>query len=172
MRVADRRPRRRRVGRQLVALALHAAQHGVDQPVPRAGLGQLDRLADRGVSGDAVEEQELEEAELQRRPDARLERAIDVDGDDVVERQAALDGAEGQLLGQRAIARLEAAGLAVQRSIGVRALGQRAHHHGVRRAAGGAEGGERHRAHGSAPPRACRERRAPPDAPPQLPHSP
>jgi len=39
-------------------------------------------------------------------------------GDDVVERQAPLDRAEGKLLGQRAVAPLEAAGLAVQRAIG------------------------------------------------------
>jgi hypothetical protein len=97
------------------------------------------------VGGDPVEEQELEQAELQRRPDRGLERAIDVAGDDVVQREASLDGAEGQLLGQGAIARLEAAGLAVQRAIGVGALGQRAQHYGVRGAAGGAESGERHR---------------------------
>ena len=172
VRVADRRPRGRRVGRQLGALALHAAQHGVDQPVSRARLGQLDRLADRRVGGHPVEEQQLEEAELQRRADARLERAIDVARDDVVERQAALDGAEGQLLGQRAIARLEAAGLAVQRPIGVGALGQRAQHDGVRGAAGGAEGGERHRAHGSAPPADAASGASPRTRRPSFPHSP
>ena len=79
------------------------------------------------------------------RAHARIERAVDVGGDDVIERQAPLDGPEGQLLGQRAIARLEAAGLAVQRPIGIRALAQGAQHHGVRRAASGAEGGEGHR---------------------------
>ena len=62
------------------ALALDPAQHGVDEPVARAGLGQLDGLGDRGVGGDAVEEQELEEPELQRGADGRLELAVDVRG--------------------------------------------------------------------------------------------
>ena len=77
-----------------------------------AGLGQLDGLADGGVGGHAVEEHELEEPELQRRAHGWIEGAIHVGGDDVVERQAPLDGPEGQLLGQRPVARLEAAGLA------------------------------------------------------------
>ena len=145
MRVADRRARGRRVGGQLDALALHPAQHGVDEPVARAGLGQLDGLADRGVGGHAVEEHELEEPELQRGAHARIERSIHVRGDDMVERQAPLDRPEGQLLGQRAIARLEAAGLAVQCPIGVRALAEGAQDHGMRGATSRAEGGQGHR---------------------------
>ena len=78
MGVADRGAGGGVVGRQLDALALHAAQHRVDELVARAGLGQLDGLADRGVRGDAVEEQQLEEPELQRGADRRLERALDV----------------------------------------------------------------------------------------------
>jgi hypothetical protein len=144
--VADRGSRGCRVGGQLDALALHAAEHRVDEPVPRARLGQLDGLADRSVRGDSVEEHELEEPELERCAHARLEVAIDVGGDDVVERQAPLDGAEGQLLGEPAVARLEVARLAVQRAVGVGAVGERAQHDGVRGAASGAEGGERHRA--------------------------
>jgi hypothetical protein len=114
--------------------------------VARTGLGQLDGLADRGVGGHAVEEHELEEPELQRGANARIEVAIDVGGDDVVEGQAPLNGPEGELLGQRAIPRLEPASLAVQRPIGVGALAQGAQHHGMRGAAGGAERGEGHRA--------------------------
>ena len=78
MRVADRRALGRRVGGQLGTLALDAAQHGVDEPVAGAGLGQLDGLADGGVGGHAVEEHELEEPELQRGAHARLELAVDV----------------------------------------------------------------------------------------------
>ena len=107
------------VRRQLDTLALDAAQHGVDEAVTWAGLGQLDGLADGGVGGHAVEEHELEEPELQGGAHARLEVTVDVGGDDVVERQASLDRPEGQLLGQRAVARIEAAGLAVQRAVGV-----------------------------------------------------
>ena len=44
----------------------HAPQHRVDETVAGARLGELDRLGDRGVLGDAVEEQQLEEPELQR----------------------------------------------------------------------------------------------------------
>jgi hypothetical protein len=98
------------------------------------------------VGGHAVEEHELEEPELQRGAHGWIEVAVDVGGDDVVERQAALDRPEGELLGQRPVARLEAPGLAVQRPIGVRAVAQGAQHHGMRGTASGAEGGKGHRA--------------------------
>jgi hypothetical protein len=103
----------------------------------RARLGQLDRLGDRGVLGHPVEEQQLEQAELERGPHARLEPALRALVDDVVERQPALHGAEGELLGQRAVARAQLAGLAVQRPVRPGALGQHPPDHRVRGAAGG-----------------------------------
>ena len=63
------------VARQLDALALDAAQDRVDHPVPGARLGELDGLRDRGVVGDAVQEQQLLEPEVQRRADAVVEPA-------------------------------------------------------------------------------------------------
>ena len=78
VRVADRGALGRVVGGQLDALALHPAQHGVDEPVAGARLGQLDRLADRGVVGDPVEEQQLVEPELQRGAHGRVELAVGV----------------------------------------------------------------------------------------------
>ena len=71
--MADRRARGRVVGGQLDALALHAAQDGVDHAVAGARLGELDGLGDGGVLRDAVEEEQLEEPELERGADARLE---------------------------------------------------------------------------------------------------
>jgi hypothetical protein len=56
-----------------------------------------------------------------------------VGGDHVVERQAPLDGPEGELLGQRAVAGIQAARLAVQGPIGVGAVAQRAQHDGSAR---------------------------------------
>jgi hypothetical protein len=104
--------------------------------VAGAGLGELDRLADGRVRRDAVEEHELEEPELERGPDGRLELAVDVLGDHVVEGQASLDGAECQLLGERAVTGVESAGLAVQRAIGEGTVDQCAAHDGVRRTGG------------------------------------
>jgi len=56
---------------RFVAFSLGAAQHGVDDAVAPARLGQLDGLRDRRVVGDAGVEQ-LVEADPQRRADARL----------------------------------------------------------------------------------------------------
>ena len=98
-------------------------------PAPRArrALGQLDRLADRRVGGDAVQEGELEHAEPQRGEHGGLElrdRPPRQRLDHVVERRAALDDAVGEPHGERAVTRLEAvaARLAVQRAVGVGAL--------------------------------------------------
>ena len=148
-------PSGRVVRRQLGALPGHAAQDRVDQAMAGTRLGQLHRLGDRGVVGHAVEEQQLEEPELQRGADGRLEPASRPPGDDVVERQAALDRAEGQLLGQRAVARVQGARLAVQRPVGVGALGEDAQHDRVRGAAGGADGGRGHTLRCSSPPAAA-----------------
>ena len=61
---------------QRARLARGAAQHGVDEAgaAARVRLGELDRLADRGVGGDAVEVGELEDAEPQRGEHGGLER--------------------------------------------------------------------------------------------------
>ena len=85
VRVAHGGARGRRVRGQLGALALDAAQDGVDDAVAGARLGELDRLGDRRVRRDAVEEQQLVEPELQRGADARLEPPRRPLGDEVVE---------------------------------------------------------------------------------------
>ena len=56
-------------------LARGAAQDGVDEAgaARRVGLGQLDRLADRGVRGHAVEKGQLEDPEPQRGQHRRVE---------------------------------------------------------------------------------------------------
>jgi hypothetical protein len=141
--VADRGATWSGVGGQLGALALHAAQHRVDQPMARAGLGQLHGLPHGGVVGD-LQEQELEEPELQRRAHGRLELPLGAPRDDVVERESPLHRAEGQLLGQRAVARVEPLRLGVQRPVGVGALGEHPHEHAVGGEAGGADGGRVH----------------------------
>ena len=70
----------------------------------RVGLGQLDRLADGGVRGHAVQERQLEDAEPQRGQHRRVElggRPAGQRDDHVVERGDALDGPVGELGGQR-----------------------------------------------------------------------
>jgi hypothetical protein len=112
------------------ATLLHGtAQDGVDKPgaARRLGLGQLDRLADGRVGGDPVEEDELEGPEPQRgqqRGLQALDRPRGQRRDHVVERRDALDGAVGQLRGQRAVAGVQAGAgqLAVERPVGPGAL--------------------------------------------------
>ncbi len=111
------------------ALALRPPQDGVDEPVAAAaaGLRQLDALVDGRVRRDAVEEQQLQQAEPQRVADGRVELR---DGpsreplDQVVERAAALHGAVGERGREGVLAALEpgAGGLAGERAIGVRAV--------------------------------------------------
>ena len=70
-------------------------------------LGQLDRLVDGGVVGGAVGEQQLVEAEPQRRQDGRVEqagRAVGEAFDRRVEGAAALDRAVGEPLRLGALA--------------------------------------------------------------------
>ena len=62
------------------------------------------------------------EAEPQGRGHGRLELPRDVAGGDPRQRPLALHGPEGELLGQRPVARLEVARLALQRPVGVGAL--------------------------------------------------
>jgi hypothetical protein len=62
-----------------------------------------------------------------------------VGGDDVVERQLALDGPERELLGERAVARVQAPRLAVKRAVGVCPLLEYPPNDGERGAAGGAQ---------------------------------
>ena len=122
--VADRRAGRVLVARQLDALALDAAQDGVDHPVPGARLGELDGLRDRRVVGDAVHEQQLLEPDVERRADAVVEPAALGEAlEDPVVRAAALHGAEREPLGERPVARVEAARRSVERAVGVRAAG-------------------------------------------------
>ncbi len=132
MRVLERRLGGRGVGQgghQGGRLAGGAPQDGVDEPgaAARLALGQLDRLADRRVGGDAVQEGELEHAEPQRGEHGGLELGHRPAGqrlDHVVERRAALDHPVGQPHGERPVTRLQAvtARLAVQRAVGVGAL--------------------------------------------------
>ena len=119
------------------ALALDLAQDRVDELGARARLGQLDGLGDRGVGRDVGVEQ-LVEAEQQRRADLRLEPAIDVPGNDPVERRPPLNGAEDEPLGKGAVTGVEVAGVAVQCAVGVGALLLDAPQDGQRGAAGGA----------------------------------
>ena len=106
-------------------LAGGAAQDRVDEPgaAARVLLGELHRLAHRGVGRHAVEVGELEDPEPQRGRARRVE-AVDVAPgerrDHVVERGAALDGAVGQAGGEAEVARVEAEPLrlAAQRAIG------------------------------------------------------
>ena len=143
----DRGAGRRVVGRQPRQLAGGAAQDGVDELVAAAiaGLRELDALADDRVRAAAVEERELVEAEPQRRQRRRIEL---VDGprellDHVVEAQAPLHGAERELHRERPLARVEAAHLAVQRAIGVRAVLEDAPHDGEGGAPRGRDRGRR-----------------------------
>ena len=123
----DRRARGRVVWRQGGQLAARGApQDRVDELVPAAApaLGELDALADGGVRGDAVEEDELVEPEPQRRERLGIElvrRAREL-LDVMVERELALHRAVGELHRQRPLARVEAARLAVQGAVGVGAL--------------------------------------------------
>ena len=110
-------------------LARRAAQHGVDEAgtAARGLLGELDRVADRGVGRDAVEEYELEHAEPERGADRGLEpfdRPAGELRDHVVERGAALDRAVRKPRCKGAIARVEpvAPRLAVERPVGVGAV--------------------------------------------------
>ena len=76
VRVAQRRLLGRGVGQrgdERGRLAGRAPQDGVDQARARARLDQLDRLADRGVAGHPVEEEQLEHAEPQRVEHRRVE---------------------------------------------------------------------------------------------------
>ncbi len=111
------------------AFARGAAQHRVDElgAAGRLALDELDALADRGVRGDAVEEQQLEEAQAQTGQDGRLEASRRAPGQDLgerVERGAPLDGAIAQLHGQRALATVQAQPLRlpVERPVGPRVL--------------------------------------------------
>ena len=75
-------------------------------------LGQLDRLVDSGVVGGAVGEEELVEAEPQRRQDGRVEeagRAVGEAFDRRVEGAAALDRAVGEALRLGALTALQPA---------------------------------------------------------------
>jgi hypothetical protein len=78
VRMAQRRVGGRGVRQRLderTRLARGAPQHRVDQrgAPARGRFRQLDRLANRGVGRHAVEEDELEDAEAQRREHRRLE---------------------------------------------------------------------------------------------------
>ena len=116
------------------------------RPAPRGAsrLGQLDRLPHRGVRGDAVQERELEDARGAARP-ARAGRAWPPGGGRAGRSRGRawrpLDGAVGELLGQRAVARVEpaAARLAVQRAVGPRALLEDAAHDRIRAGARGCD---------------------------------
>ena len=71
--------------------------------------------------GDAVEVEQLEEAEPERSAHGRVElfdRAAGEALGDVIKRAGALDGAVGELGGQRPLAGAEAAGRGVQRAVG------------------------------------------------------
>ena len=129
-------------------LARGAAQHRVDEPraAPRLRLGELDRLPHRGVVGHAIEVDELEDPEPQRRDDGRLqavERAAGERLDDVVQRGPALDGAVGEPGREGEVARVEPEplGLAAERPIGPRAVLEHAAQDGERAMSGG--GGHR-----------------------------
>ncbi len=65
-------------GDQLGALPRRAPQHRVDEAGGVSGAGrldQLDRLVDRGVVGGRVGEEQLVEAEAQRRQHGRVEQS-------------------------------------------------------------------------------------------------
>jgi hypothetical protein len=126
--VVDRGVGGRRVTGQPGALARGAAQHGVDEAMAAAAvalrLGQLDALRHGRVVGDAVEEEQLVEAEAQRRGDGRVELADGPGerGDVVIERAEALDGAVRELTGKGPVAADEVPGLRVQGAVCVGAL--------------------------------------------------
>ena len=126
----------------------HRAQHRVDEPVAGARLGQLDRLGDRRVRRRRGRGTAAGRARAAaRRGRRRVELAPVVRcGDDVVERSRALDRAERELLGERAVARRR--GRAPRRAARGRPTRPRQHpaHDRVRGAPGGADlgGGRRH----------------------------
>jgi hypothetical protein len=92
------------------------------------------------VRGDRVEVQQLEEAELQRSADRRVQAAaLRQRVGDVVERAGALDGAVRELAGEGALAGVEAGGLGMQRLVGVGLLLEDPAHD----AEGGSAGGRR-----------------------------
>src|SRR5262249_8547309 len=119
------------------SLALDAAQNGVDDLVAVAGLGQLDRLGDRGVVRDA-RVQQLVQADPERRPHARLELALRELPGDPRERPLALDRAVPEPHRERAGGGVELGGLARERAVGERVLLEDAAHDAVRDDAGGA----------------------------------
>ena len=104
-----------------------SAQHGVDEPgraTPGHGLGQVDALGHRRAVGNAVEIEDLVEAEPRRRHHRRVEplhRPLGQPGKQVVERGLALDGPVRQTGGQRAVAGVEPGpvGLGGQRPVRV-----------------------------------------------------
>ena len=119
------------IAEQLVPLAHGAAQHGVDQTraatAAAAALRQRDGLIDGRVIGAAAGEEELVEAEAERRPKRRvdaLDRAAGEERDEVVGGPAPLHGAVGERLRLRSLATLEPepAGGRTQGPVGPRVL--------------------------------------------------
>jgi hypothetical protein len=136
--VEDRRAHGRRVVElieDLPSFARCTTQHGIDEwrTPPAVALGELHGFIDGGVLGHTIEEQQLVEAQPERRPDCRLE-PCDGPGHellgDVVERRTALHGPEREGRGQRAVAWLEPRGLRVEGAIGIRSLLEHPADHG------------------------------------------
>ena len=96
-----------------------------DRPLEPCRAHELHRFVDRGVPRDPGQVRELIRAGPQRRPYRRVEsrhRPPRERLDAVVERPRALHGAVGDLLGERAIARIESLRRGRERSIGVGVL--------------------------------------------------
>ncbi len=101
-------------------------------------------VGDDGVVGRAAQIQQLVEPEAQggkHRSVKTLGRPSGEPLDEVVERALSLDGAVGQAHRQRAIARIELAGLGKERLVGVGAVLEHASQHRVGAAARGRDGG-------------------------------
>jgi len=134
----------RRVGqRQAVAArGRRASQHRVHQPDGRAPRApdEADARVDRRICGDTLEEEELVEAEPERRVHRRLEareRRADEAGEVMVEPALPRERAVDEARGERRIGGAQARGPQALRKedVGERVGGRDAHEHLVRQAA-------------------------------------
>lgn len=104
-------------GADTVAIAVAAPEHGIEEAALRdeTGLaGEFDRFVDGGVGRDAVEKEQLVDAEAEKVLERGLLGAsVGAPGDDPVEGGALAEDAVDEFLGEAAIGGLEAAEIGI-----------------------------------------------------------